>query len=92
MISDINVTVSSYYYKIILYFCLFSIFKDRETIVIIGDGTEIRKYDATNQKYEDLVELHTGHIDGMDFHAKDPEDGKFNEEKVVFSKKFQSLA
>ncbi|XP_071823213.1 low-density lipoprotein receptor-related protein 2-like isoform X2 [Apostichopus japonicus] len=48
--------------------------EDRETIVIIGDGTEIRKYDATNQKYEDLVELHTGHIDGMDFHAKDPED------------------
>lgn len=57
--------------------CLFVLDDGNEKIVIIGDGTEIRKYDAVKKRFNDLVQLHTGHIDGLDFYpAEYGEDGK----------------
>lgn len=62
-----------------MYLCLFVLDDSQEKIVIIGDGTEIRKYDAVKKRFNDLVQLHTGHIDGLDFYPADSgEDGKMH--------------
>ncbi|KAJ8019817.1 Low-density lipoprotein receptor-related protein 2 [Holothuria leucospilota] len=60
----------------------------QEKIVIIGDGTEIRKYDAVKKRFNDLVQLHTGHIEGLDFYPAES-----GEDVTIFfvDSKFRSI-